>query len=133
MQDKELQTRDKEELQTAGESTRPGPVFVPPVDIFETEEALTLLADMPGVTKKRVSIDVDNDELTITGEVPAREEGGRRPLLEEYGTGTFRRVFTLSERIDQERITASMDKGVLRLVLPKVERARRKRIEVTAS
>jgi HSP20 family protein len=133
MQDKELQTRDKEELQTPGETTRPGPVFVPPVDIFETEAALTLLADMPGVTKDRVTIDVDNDELTITGEVPAPREGRRQPLLEEYGTGTFRRAFTLSERIDQERITASMEKGVLRLVLPKVERARRKRIEVSAS
>jgi HSP20 family protein len=133
MQDKELQTREKEELQTGGEATRPGPVFVPPVDIFETETALTLLADMPGVTREGVTVDIDNAELTITGEVAARKEAGRRPLLEEYATGTFRRVFTLSERIDQERITASMEKGVLRLVLPKAERARRRRIEVTPS
>jgi HSP20 family protein len=133
MKDKELQTREKEELQASGETTRPGPVFVPPVDIFESESALTLLADMPGVTREGVTVDIDNAELTITGEVPAREGGSLRPLLEEYATGTFRRVFTLSERIDQERITASMDKGVLRLVLPKAERALRKRIEVTVS
>lgn len=133
MHDKELQKREKEELQTGGEGTRPGPIFVPPVDIFETEDALTLLADMPGVTREGVTVDIDNAELTITGEVSSPGEGRRRPLLEEYVTGTFRRVFTLSERIDQERITASMDRGVLRLVLPKAERARRKRIEVTTS
>ena len=69
MAEKELQVREKQELQTDVEHTMPGAVFTPAVDIFESEEEITLLADMPGVPSDGVTIDLHNDELKVTGEV----------------------------------------------------------------
>ena len=131
MTDKELQLRGKQEV-TNKEQTRPGPVFVPTVDIFETEDRITLLADMPGVASDRVSIDLHEDQLAITGEVEPQGTDKERVLLREYEIGRFHRTFTVSDRIDQGKITASMSDGVLRLVLPKAEKARPRRIEVKA-
>ncbi len=130
MADKELQVREKRELQTEAEHTIPGVVFTPAVDIFESEGEITLLADMPGVTGDRVTIDLHNDELKITGEVEAQGSENETYLLREYETGRFHRHFNLSDRIDQDQISASMKDGVLRLILPKVERAKPRRIEV---
>jgi len=132
MADKELQVREKKELQTEAEQTRPGRVFTPAVDIFESEKEITVLADMPGVTSDRVTIDVHNDELKITGEVVPQASGNESYIFVEYETGRFHRHFSLSDRIDQGKISASMKDGVLRLVLPKVEKAKPKRIQVKA-
>jgi HSP20 family protein len=129
MTEKELQLRGKQEL-TGKEQTRPGPVFVPSVDIFETEQEITLLADMPGVASDRVSIDLNEDQLTITGDIEAQGTEKERVLLREYQTGRFQRSFSVSDRIDQGKITASMSDGVLRLVLPKAEKAKPRKIEV---
>ncbi len=130
MADKELQVRQKKELQTDAEQTKPGVVFTPAVDIFESEREITLLADMPGVTSDGVTIDVQNDELKVTGEVEPQRSENETYLLREYETGRFHRHFSLSDRIDQSKISASMKDGVLRLVLPKVEKAKPRRIEV---
>ncbi len=129
MTEKELQLRGKQEL-AGKEQTRPGPVFLPSVDIFETEQEITLLADMPGVATDRVSIDLNEDQLTITGDVEAQAADKEGVLLREYETGRFQRSFAVSDRIDQGKITASMSDGVLRLVLPKAEKAKPRRIEV---
>jgi HSP20 family protein len=133
MSDKELQVRGKQELQKDAEQTRPGPVFVPAVDIFESDEVITLLADMPGVTSDRVTIDLHEGQLTITGEVEVQGSDKERYLFREYETGRFSREFSLSDRIDQSKISATMRDGVLRLELPKAERVKPKRIEVKAS
>ena len=132
MADKELQVREKQELQSESEHTRPGLVFTPMVDIFESEGYITVLADMPGVASEGVTIDLQNNELKIMGEVEDQGSEKERYLLREYHTGRFHRHFTLSNRIDQNKITASMKDGVLRLVLPKAEKAKPKRIEVKA-
>ncbi len=132
MADRELQLREKRELQTDAEQTQPGVIFNPAVDIFESEEEITLLADMPGVTGAGVTIDLHNDELKITGEVEAQRSENETYLLREYETGRFHRHFSLSDRIDQSKISASMKDGVLRLILPKVEKAKPRKIEVTA-
>jgi HSP20 family molecular chaperone IbpA len=132
MADRELQVREKKELQSDTEQTRPGAVFTPAVDIFESGEEITLLADMPGVTSDGVSIDLHNDELKVSGEVEPQGSENEAHLIREYETGRFHRHFTLSDRVDQERISASMKDGVLRLVLPKVEKAKPRRIEVKA-
>ena len=129
MTEMELQLRGKQELK-GKEQTKPGPVFVPSVDIFETDQEITLLADMPGVATDRVSIDLNEDQLTLTGDVEAQGTEKERVLLREYETGRFQRSFTVSDRIDQGKITASMSDGVLRLVLPKAEKAKPRRIEV---
>jgi HSP20 family molecular chaperone IbpA len=132
MTDKELQVREKKELQSEAEQTRPGRVFTPAVDIFESEKEITVLADMPGVTSDRVSIDVHNDELKITGNVEPQSSENESHIFREYETGRFHRHFSLSDRIDQGKISASMKDGVLRLVLPKVEKAKPKKIAVKA-
>jgi HSP20 family molecular chaperone IbpA len=133
MEDKELRLRDKRELHASAERTRPGVVFTPPVDIFESEEEITLLADMPGVGSEGVTIDVHNDELKVTGDVEPQGSENETHLLREYETGRFHRHFSLSGRIDQSNISASMKDGVLRLVLPKVERVKPRRIEVKSA
>ena len=132
MAEKELQLREKRELQTDAEQTRPGLVFTPAVDIFESDQEITLLADMPGVTSDGVTLDLNNDELKITGEVERQGSEKETFLLREYEIGRYHRHFNLSDRIDQGKISASMKDGVLRLVLPKVERAKPRRIEVKA-
>ena len=132
MADKELQVREKRELQADAERTKPGLVFTPAVDIFESEQAITLLADMPGVASNGVTIDLQNDELKVKGEVEPPESESETYLLREYETGRFHRHFSLSDRIDQSKISATMKDGVLRLVLPKVEKVKPRKIEVKA-
>lgn len=126
---KELQTTtEKREL--APEQTRPGPVFSPAVDIFETSDALTLLADMPGVEPKNLKIDLRENVLTLSATVEPLRKPGEEDVWREYETGGFFRQFTLSERIDQSKIEANLDDGVLRLHLPKVEAMKPRQIAV---
>jgi HSP20 family molecular chaperone IbpA len=132
MADKELQVREKRELQTEAEQTRPGRVFTPAVDIFESETEIIVLADMPGVTSDNVAIDVHNDELKIRGDIEPQASENESYIIREYETGRFHRHFNLSDKIDQGKISASIKDGVLRVVLPKVEKAKPKRIEVKA-
>lgn len=127
---KELKVKEKQELSGAAEHTRPGLVFTPDVDIFETDQALTLLADMPGVTSDSLTIDLRDDTLTITGETSPTKSPNEEPLLSEYETGTYYRQFSLSEIIDQKKIDAQLKNGVLRLTLPKVEKAAPRKITV---
>ena len=129
---KALQAREKQEVSTAAEQTRPGPTFTPAVDIFETETGLTLLADMPGVKAKDLDIDLRDDILTLAGEVASPEGLDEVDVLREYRTGKYVRQFTLSEAIDQSKISADLKNGVLRLVLQKVEKAVPRKISVKA-
>ena len=132
MANKEMELKEKKEVKKeAGEGTRPGPVFVPPVDILENEKELIVLADMPGVDSKNVDIDLRNSQLTIIGRIDKTEDEKEVSLYREFQWGDFFRVFTLSDVIDQRKITAKMDNGVLRVVLPKVEKASPQKIHVT--
>ena len=125
----ELQVREKREVESQAEQTRNIPVFLPAVDIFESEEGITVEADMPGVSAGGLSINLENNVLTIKGEAKAAEEG-RSLIYREYQIGNYFRNFTLSEAIDQSRIKARMKDGVLTLELPKAEKAKPKKIEV---
>lgn len=127
---KEIQVKGKQEASVPAEQTRPGVVFTPDVDIFEKETELTLLADMPGVKTGDIVIDLRDDVLTISGEVSPQRGSSEEQVLIEYETGKFYRQFTLSEVIDQEKINARMTDGVLRLNLPKVEKATPRKITV---
>jgi len=124
-----LQVREKQEVKAGLESTRNVPVYVPPVDIYESQDAIVILADMPGVAPEGVDVDLRENQLTFTGKV-VLEESKERMLLQEYGVGDFYRQFTLSSRIDQGKIEASMKDGVLVLTLPKAEVAKPKKITV---
>jgi HSP20 family protein len=132
MADTDLQIAEKMEAPATGESTRDVPVFVPAVDIYESENSLTLVADMPGVPLEKIDIDLDSDQLTIRGTVP-KWEGKGKVLFQEYAYGDYYRQFTLSSDIDREKIQASMKDGVLKLVLPKAEAAKPRKIAVKSS
>lgn len=127
---KELKLREKQEVSSPAEQTRPGRVFTPNVDIFETDKELTLLADMPGVEAEDLSIDLREDVLTLSGEVRPVEKAAEEPVILEYDTGKYYRQFTLSEIIDQSRIEANFTDGVLRLALPKVAKATPRKVPV---
>ena len=129
---KELKVREKQAVTTSSERTRPGSVYTPDVDIFESDKEITLLADMPGVTTDNLSIDLRDDVLTLSGEAESDDESTEEPIVIEYGVGKYYRQFTLSEVIDQSKITAELKNGVLRLVLPKVEKATPRKITVSA-
>lgn len=125
----ELQTSDRGGA-SAPEQTRSGAIYTPAADIFENENSITLLADMPGVKANDLEIDLRDNILTLRGRVSAPEREGETEVLREYRAGTFFRQFTLSETIDQARIDAKLTDGVLRLELPKVERAKPRQITV---
>lgn len=130
---KELQAKQKTEVAESAEQTRPGAVFVPAVDIFESEKDITLLADMPGVKSENLKIDLEDNVLTMSGDVEPFEGSDEKDIFIEYEVGKYYRQFTLSEEIDQNKIDARLDNGVLRLVLPKSEKAVPKRIAVKAA
>lgn len=132
MENKDMQVVEKQEVAVNAENTRQVPLFVPPVDIYESNGTLTLVADMPGVSIENMTIDLDKDTLTIRGTVGGEETGGRM-LLREYAAGDYYRQFSISNLIDREKIDASMKDGVLRLTLPKAESAKPRKIEVKAS
>jgi HSP20 family molecular chaperone IbpA len=129
---KELQARDKMQVTTPAEQTKPGIVFTPAVDIFETDKEITLLADIPGVEAKNLNIDLRDDTLSFTGVIEPFEGADEEDILIEYEVGTYYRLFTLSEVIDQSKIDAQLSDGVLRLHLPKVEKATPRQITVKA-
>lgn len=132
MADKELTPKVKAEAPATGERVRPGRVFLPPVDIYETPDALVLVADMPGVSGDRVTLDLKDSLLIIQGEIAPPLGAGETWIRQEYATGDYYREFQLGELIDKSRIEATMNDGVLALVLPKVERAKPRKIEVKA-
>ena len=129
---KELKVREKQAVESPAEQTKPGPVFTPSVDIFETEKAITLLADMPGVKAEDLNVDLRDDTLTLTGDVRSDVGTPGEKVYEEYQTGRYYRQFSLSEVIAQDKIDATLSDGVLRLTLPKVEKATPRRITVQA-
>jgi HSP20 family molecular chaperone IbpA len=103
------------------------------VDIFENDKELVLLADMPGVQANALNIDLRDNTLTLDGEVEPFETEGEEDVLIEYEVGKYYRQFSVSEMIDQEKIDAQLKDGVLRLTLPKVEKAAPRSITVQAS
>lgn len=127
---KEIQAREKQELAGAAEQTKPGLLFTPAVDIFENDKELTVIADMPGVKPENLEIDLRKNTLSIIGDVEAPEGPDENDVVREFRTGRYLRQFTLSELVDQNKIEASLKDGVLRLRLPKVEKAVPRKITV---
>jgi HSP20 family protein len=126
----ELAVREKQELANKEEKTIPGRYFVPQADIFETDEALTVIMEMPGVEKKNVSIALENDIVRVEGQIDFGQYQGMEPVYTEYNVGHYARGFTLSSKIDRDSISAQLDDGVLTLTLPKVKESVPRRIAV---
>jgi len=131
-QNKELRVREKQEVSNPAEQTTSGLVFTPAVDIFETEKEITLLADMPGVKADNLKIDLRDNTLTLSADVVPVNIADQEEILVEYETGRYYRQFTLGELINQENIDATLIDGVLRLTLPKIEKATPRKITVKA-
>lgn len=127
----EVQVQEKQEHRE-DEGTRPGRTYVPRVDIAETDDALWLWADLPGVDESGVSVHLEQGTLSIEGRVAVDEYENWTPVYTEYNVGNFERRFRLSNAIDGERIQARMKDGVLELQLPKAEAVRPRRIEITS-
>ncbi|GBE13965.1 MAG TPA: Hsp20/alpha crystallin family protein [Desulfobacteraceae bacterium] len=130
MSEQELKVQQKQEVQHSGETTKPEKYFVPAVDIFETDKQVTVTAEMPGVSGEGVDISLEDDVLTIRGSKQPEAQTDARILLQEYETGHYLRRFTVSEAIDQEKIEAYMNDGLLTVVLPKTTPAQPRKIEV---
>lgn len=130
---KEMTVREKEAIERdGGEPTRSGVYYSPAVDIYENEAAITVYADLPGVDKDGLDINVEDNRLTITGAV-AEPEGRLQPIYAEYGVGGYTRSFQLGNTIDQSKINASLNDGVLRLVLPKADKLKPRKIEIATA
>ena len=124
----ELTVREKQELATKEEKTTPGRYYVPAADIFETDEALTVILEMPGVQKNNVNIGLENDVLRVDGQIDFSNYKEMEPVYTEYNVGHYTRGFSLSNKVDQSKISAQLDSGVLTLTLPKAKDALPRRI-----
>jgi len=125
-----LQARDKEEVRE--ESTRPGPLFRPDVDVLERKDEFVIYADLPGVDDRSVDVRLERGLLTLEAQLATLPDPGWSPLHAEYRVGSFHREFRVSEDIDSNGVSASMKNGVLELRLPKAAEHRPRSIPVQA-
>ena len=127
----ELEVQQKRALEKKDEATVPARIYVPTTDIFETEGALMVVMEMPGVVKEHTDIIVEDNVLSVTGRIDFSKYEKLQPVYTEYNIGHFRRSFSLApSSIDEHKITAEMEDGVLTLTLPKAERAKARKIEL---
>ncbi|MFQ5733033.1 MAG: Hsp20/alpha crystallin family protein [Planctomycetaceae bacterium] len=123
------------DIKSSDDSGKPEPqryVFTPPIDIYETDEGLVLQADLPGVTVETLELQVQDNKLTLFGRVSAQVDSDAQTIHREYNVGDFLRSFILSDDVDHNRIRANLNRGVLRIVLPKAAQAEPRRIDVSA-
>jgi HSP20 family protein len=129
-QSQALQSQEKKELVSKDETTVPVRYFVPTTDIFETEDGLTVVMEVPGVDREAIDINLENDVLKVEAKIDPAKYDGMEPLYTEYNVGHFTRSFTLSNKIDRQQIGASLEDGVLNLTLKKMKEAMPRRIAV---
>lgn len=133
MNEQTHQVSKKEESRPAPRSEREGReglTLMPPVDVLEDANGITLYADMPGVPKDKLELQVETDTLTIEGEVALDVPEGMDATHAEVSRPRYRRVFTLSRELDTEKVSAAFNNGVLKLTIPKAEHAQPRKIEV---
>ena len=131
MSPQELQVQKKRELEGKEESTIPARTFVPTTDIYEDQDSLRVILEMPGVEKGNVDIRVEEGVLFVEGRLDLTKYRGLQPLYTEYNIGNYARSFRLSNAIDQDKIGAELKDGVLSLTLPKAEKAKPRTIQVS--
>ncbi len=130
---KEMQLSEQEAIPGEElERTRERQCFVPKTDIFETNQEIVLVADIPGVGSNSLDITLEKNVLTIEAIADSTPPEGYKVTYSEYDPGDFRRQFRLAGEIDQDHIEATVTDGVLRLKLPKAEIAKVKKIPIKA-
>jgi HSP20 family protein len=127
----QLLVQRKREHEKREETTIPARVFVPTADIYETHDALTVILEMPGVEKSNVTVQVEDGLLHVEGRLDLAKYQGLQPLYTEYNIGHYSRSFQLSSKIDQTKIAAALNDGVLSLTLPKLEEAKPRVITIS--
>jgi HSP20 family protein len=125
-----LEVQNKKELVSKEEKTVPARYYVPATDIYETEDALTVVMEVPGVERKDIDINLERDVIRVEAHIDPSKYDGLDPLYTEYNVGHFARSFTLSGKIDQQQIGAQLEDGVLTLTLRKAKDAMPRRIEI---
>ena len=128
---KDIQKKESESVERV-EHTRATQVYTPDVDIIERKDSIVVTADMPGVDESTVDITLEKNVLTLYGKVDVDLPEKLRLLHAEYGIGDYRRVFTLSGEIDRDKIHATVKNGALKVLLPKAETVKTRKIEVKA-
>ena len=126
----ELEVQEKKELVSKEEKTVPARYYVPNADIYETEDALVVVMEVPGVEKKDLEISLESDVLRVEARIDFIKYDGLDPLYTEYNVGHFARGFSLSNKIDQGEISAQLADGVLTLTLKKTKEATPRRIAI---
>lgn len=106
------------------------PSITPTIDIHDGPDGLTLEADLPGATESNLSIQLEHNVLTLDARIEEPAPDGMRLIHQEYPVGDYHRSFILSDDVDRERIVAELKDGVLKVFLPKADRARARRIEI---
>ena len=129
-QSQSLQPQEKKELVSKDETTVPVRYFVPTTDIFETEDALTVVMEVPGVSREALDINLESDVQKIEAKIDPSKYEGMEPLYTEYNVGHFARSFTLSNKIDRQQISAKLEDGILTLTLTKAKEAMPRKISV---
>ncbi len=114
----------------ANPTARPRPTITPPIDIHDGPDGLTLVADLPGTNETNLTIQLEHNVLTLDARIDAPAPDGMRLVHQEYPVGDYHRSFILSDDVDRDRIAAELKDGVLKLFLPKADRARARRIEI---
>lgn len=127
---KSLEPQEKKELIEKEEKTVPARYYVPYTDIYETEHALIVVMEMPGVERENIDVRIENDVLQIEGHIDFSKYAEMEPVYTEYNVGHYSRKFSLSGKIDQGKISAETTDGVLTLTLPKAEEAKPRRIKI---
>jgi HSP20 family molecular chaperone IbpA len=130
----QIQTSDRRDTpasrQPAADQEQGQPFVVPPVDVFENESGITLLADLPGVSRDRLGVRVDGESLLIEATATTAGPQHMQLIYGEAQYPSYRRQFTLSRELDASRIEATLKDGVLKLTIPKLEEAKPRRIDV---
>jgi HSP20 family protein len=125
-----LNTRKQETSMAEGERTRDRKAFIPRTDIYETENEILVVADIPGSDENNVDITLEKNILTFNAIVGAGFVENHHMVYQEYGLGDFQRSFALNDEIDREKIQAGVKNGVLTLHLPKSTATRTRKIAV---
>jgi len=126
-----IQKKEAQEVERV-ERTRATRVYTPDVDIIERKDDILVIADMPGVDENSVDVTLEKNIVSIYGRVQPEIVEGASPVYLEYGIGDYERSFTLSDEIDRDKIRATVKNGTLRLILPKAEAAKSRKIQVSA-
>ena len=128
--EQELKVQQKREVESSRESTIPARSFIPPTDVFENEQSLIVVMEVPGIQRDQVDVRDENNVLTVEGRLDQSKYNGLQPVYTEYNIGNYARSFQLSSQIDQNGIKAELNEGVMTLTLPKAETAKARRIKI---